>query len=228
MKTIAICQARLGSTRLPAKVMLAINGMTLLEIFVRRLRQSKLLDDIIIATSVNSQDDIIVDECNRLGVKYFRGDELNVLSRYYYCAKENKAELIVRVTSDCPLIDPRIIDAGIKAHIENDSDFSNNHYIKTFPHGYDYQMLKFELLEESFMNAKEPEELEHVVPYIEKNIDRYNFLSFTNSITRECGEIRITVDNLNDYIEVSKIIRRVNKKVEDIELLDIIANYDEN
>lgn len=207
MKVIAIGQARLGSTRLPAKVMLSINGRTILEIFVRRLQKSKLLDDIIIATTVNPQDDIIVDECKRIGVKYFRGDEENVLSRYYFCAKEYKAEHIVRVTSDCPLIDAEILDDGIKAHLDNNADFSSNSIEKTFPHGLDYQILSIRTLEESFKNATEPDELEHVVCYALNRLNKFKYISIKNQKTRNGSDIRITLDYLEDYVIINNIFR---------------------
>ncbi|HON57568.1 MAG TPA: hypothetical protein PLJ38_11170, partial [bacterium] len=153
---VAIAQARVGSSRLPAKVMLTINGMSILEIFVRRLEKSKLLDDIIIATSAHPQDDIIIEECKRIGVKYFRGDEQNVLSRYYNCAKEFSVDTIARVTSDCPLIDIDILDEGIKMHLEQKADYTSNAIEKTFPHGFDYQILSFSALEIAYKNAIAP------------------------------------------------------------------------
>lgn len=225
MKTIAIAQARLGSTRLPAKVMLSINGMTMLEIFVRRLQKSQMLDDIIIATTVNPQDDIIVEECKRIGVKYFRGDENNVLSRYYHCAKKNAIDTIVRVTSDCQLMDIDGLDEGIKIHNDNQADYTSNSIEKTFPHGFDYQITSFTALEKTYNNAKEPEELEHVMPYIHMRPEIFRHISIVNNKTPNCSNIRITLDYLEDYITIRNIFKYFNYDIYKPDLKNIFDLY---
>jgi len=225
MKTIAIAQARIGSTRLPAKVMLSINGMTMLEIFVRRLQKTKLLDDIIIATSTHPQDDIIIEECKRIRVKYFRGSEENVLSRYYHCAIEYGAEVIVRVTSDCPLIEPELLDEGIKAHLEKNVDFTSNAITKTFPHGFDYQIISFSALERAYKNATAPDELEHVCPYIIKRLPEFKHQSIENTKTDNASYIRITLDYLEDYITINNIFRAFDYDIYKPNLLNIFELY---
>ncbi len=225
MKTIAIAQARIGSSRLPAKVMLSINGMTMLEIFVKRLRQSKLLDDIIIATTVNPQDDIIVEECKRIGVTYFRGDELNVLSRYYNCAKEYYIDNIVRVTSDCPLIDAEVLDEGIKIHLKKNFDYTSNAIEKTFPHGFDYQIFKFAALEKAFFNAKDPYEIEHVMPYIHKRPELFSRCSLKNLKTPNASDIRITLDYLEDYKTIHNVFKNFNYDIFKPDCVNIFELY---
>src|SRR5690554_5366006 len=110
MRIGAIIQARMGSSRLPGKVMKELKGKTVLEHVIERVKQSKMIEEIIIATTVHDRDDVIELEAVRCGVKAFRGSEDDVLSRYYYAAKENEIDVVVRITSDCPLIDPRILD----------------------------------------------------------------------------------------------------------------------
>lgn len=227
-KIVAICQARLGSTRLPGKIMLSINRMTLLEIFICRLQKSQLLDEIIIATSTNPQDDIIVEECKRIGVKYFRGDELNVLSRYYNCAKEYNADTIVRVTSDCPLIDSEILDEGIKSHIKNKVDYTSNSIENSFPHGFDYQIITFKALEESYNNATQPEEFEHVVPYISNRPEIFTSCSVINKKTENASNIRITLDYLEDYVTINNIFRYFDYDIYKPNLKNIYELYNKH
>ena len=118
-KVVCIVQARMGSTRLYGKVMKDLFGETVLSHVIERVKQSKKIDEIVVATSILKQDKVITKEADKCGVKFFRGSEDDVLSRYYYAAKENKADIIVRITSDCPLIDPIIIDNIIKCYKEN-------------------------------------------------------------------------------------------------------------
>jgi len=110
MKTGAVVQTRMGSTRLPGKVMMNLCGKPVIDHVIDRLKQSKLLDDIIIATTTSEKDKVIVEQAKKNGVKWFCGSEEDVLSRYYYAAKENNLDTVVRITSDCPLIDPVLLD----------------------------------------------------------------------------------------------------------------------
>lgn len=117
MKIGVIIQARMGSTRLPGKIMKKLQNKTVLEHVIERVRQSKLIDEVIIATTTKEKDDVIEKESLRCGVKMFRGSEDDVLSRYYYAAKENDLDVVVRITSDCPLIDPIIINKMISIYL---------------------------------------------------------------------------------------------------------------
>ena len=126
MKIGAIIQARMGSTRLPEKVMKNLQGKTVLEHVIERVTQSKLIDEIIIATTTHERDAVIESEALRCGVKAFRGSEDDVLSRYYYAAKENNLDVVVRITSDCPLIDPIVLDEIINFYLKNNYDIVSN------------------------------------------------------------------------------------------------------
>jgi spore coat polysaccharide biosynthesis protein SpsF len=157
MKIGAIIQARMGSTRLPGKVMLKIKDKTVLGHVVERVKQSKLINEIIIATTINESDDIIVKESLNLGLKVFRGDENDVLSRYYFAAKENAIDLIVRITSDCPLIDSKIVDEVISYYISNNYDIvtnaGNDFNERTYPRGLDVEIFSFDVLEKAHYKA---------------------------------------------------------------------------
>ena len=127
----------MGSTRLPGKVLMDLGGQTVLARGVRRLRRASLIQQVVIATTDSPKDDAIVHECNRLGVVYFRGSEEDVLDRYYRTAEATGADAVVRVTSDCPLIDPEISDKVIRAFLERQSDYASNTLQRTYPRGLD-------------------------------------------------------------------------------------------
>jgi len=172
MKIAAIIQARTFSTRLPGKVLKELpyaSSITCLEQVIRRLKKSKKLNDIIIATTKEKTDNEIVDIAKKEDVKYFRGSKENVLSRYYFAAKENNIDLIVRITSDCPCIDADITDLTIDKHINKMADYTSNSLTRTCPHGLNVEVFKFNALEKAYKNAIKDYEKEHVTPYINRN-----------------------------------------------------------
>ena len=126
MRVVAIIQARMGSTRLPGKVMKDLGGATVLARVVNRTRRARLIDEVVVATTTAPGDDVIVDECRHLGVACFRGDENDVLDRYYQCARQFAADAVVRITSDCPLVDPELIDATVERFLEGKHDYVTN------------------------------------------------------------------------------------------------------
>jgi len=204
MKVVAIGQTRLGSTRLPAKVMLALGGMTVLEMFVRRLQRTSMLDEVVIATSTEARDEVIVAECHRLGVECFRGDEADVLSRYYHCARAYQADIVIRVTSDCPLLDPELLAAGIASHQETGADFSSNNLTRTFPHGVDFQIISFAALEQSYRQALAADEREHVVEYIERHPADFKINSIESP--EQLAHVSFVLDTLDDYQKLCRLI----------------------
>lgn len=205
MKTVAIIQARTGSTRLPGKVMIKIKDKTILEHVITRVKQAKEIDEIIIATTTNKTDNIIVEEMEKLGVKYFRGSEDDVLSRYYYSAKENCADIVVRITSDCPLIDPKIVDEIVKFYKNNKYDLVTNAGFdlsqRTYPRGLDTEVFSFKELKKSHVEAIEKYQREHVTPYIYKN--SRNIFYYKNDI--DYSKYRWTLDTEEDFELINKI-----------------------
>ena len=173
MKNIgAIIQARISSTRLPKKVLKDLpyaSGITCLEQVIRRLKKSRRLNDIIIATTKEKEDNEIINIVKKEDIKYFRGSKENVLSRYYFAAKENDIDIIVRVTSDCPCIDVDILDLAIDDHINKVADYTSNALVRTYPHGLDVEVFNFNVLEKAYKNATKDYEKEHVTPYINRN-----------------------------------------------------------
>jgi spore coat polysaccharide biosynthesis protein SpsF len=202
MKIGAIVQARTSSTRLPGKVLKELpyaSGITCLEQVIRRLKKSKKLNDIIIATTKEKEDNDIINIVKKEDVKYFRGSKENVLSRYYFAAKENNIDLIVRITSDCPCIDVEIVDLTIYDHINKMADYTANSLVRTYPHGLDVEVFNFNALEKAYKNAKEDYEKEHVTPYIYRNsqIFKINIIKAPKEIYTP--GIRVTLDTEEDY-----------------------------
>ena len=142
-KVIAIVQARVGSIRLPMKVLKEINGKSLIEILFYRLSQSKIIDKIILATSENIENDLLVNLVGKLGYEVFRGNETDVLDRYYHAAKEHQFETVVRITGDCPIIDPRLVDKIISIYEEGNTDYVSNTNPPTYPDGLDIEVFSF-------------------------------------------------------------------------------------
>jgi len=202
MKIAAIIQARMSSTRLPGKVLKELpfnSGITCLEQVIRRLKKSKKLNGIIIATTEEKEDDNIIGIAKKENVKYFRGSKENVLSRYYLTAKENNIDIIVRVTSDCPCIDPDIIDLAIDAHINKMADYTSNTLTRTYPHGLDVEIFNFSTLEEVYRKANKDYEKEHVTPYIYKNPQIFKINEIKAPKELYAPDIRITLDTEEDY-----------------------------
>lgn len=204
MKIGIISQARTTSSRLPQKVLKVVNGYSMLEHHINRLNKCK--GQLYIATTINKEDDAIVEICKKANTPYFRGDENNVLSRFYLCAKENELDLIVRVTSDCPFIDAELINKGIELFIEgNDSNlYISNCIERTYPRGFDFEIFSFKALEEAFQKATEEYEFEHVTPYINRNKSgKTTFKHIVHGSDK--SSYRITLDTTDDF----ELIRRM-------------------
>jgi spore coat polysaccharide biosynthesis protein SpsF len=205
-KIVCIIQARMGSTRLPGKVIKKIKGETILYYVVERVKQSKLINQIIVATTTKQEDDVIVEEAERVKVSSFRGSEEDVLSRYYHAAKKYNADIVVRVTSDCPLIDPAIVDQVISKHIETNADYTSNCTERTYPRGLDTEVFNFDVLKEAYKNATQRYEKEHVTPYILEHPDKFKLINIEAKGKLRRPDIRITLDTIEDFELINRII----------------------
>tara|TARA_Y100001970_G_C14239879_1_gene864217 strand:+ start:664 stop:1395 length:732 start_codon:yes stop_codon:yes gene_type:complete len=212
MRTVVITQARMASTRLPGKVLKTICGKSLLEYQLERLNRVSSADQVIVATTKNKIDDQIVELCKILGVKYFRGPENDVLRRYYEAAKFSKAEIIVRVTSDCPLIDPNIIDKIIHTFKKKFPlyVYVSNITERTYPRGMDTEVFSFKALKEAHEKATSLSEREHVTPFITENSK--NFQIGTIFYESNESKYRWTVDTKDDFKLIHKIISTLYPK----------------
>jgi spore coat polysaccharide biosynthesis protein SpsF len=196
VRVVAIIQARMGSTRLPGKVLKDLAGETVLARVVKRTRRATLLDEVVVATTTQPADDVIVRESERLGVAYFRGDEADVLDRYYRAAQRFAADVVVRVTSDCPLIDPELIDTTVDAFLKQKADYATNALVITYPRGLDVEVFTAAALAWTWEAAKESYQRTHVTPYIYENPARFKIVSLTAE--KDYGVFRWTLDTKED------------------------------
>jgi len=229
LKTVLITQARTGSSRLPNKVLKEINGVSLLQIHLERLKNCLKVTEIIVATSINSEDEIIYNLALKLGCNAFMGSELNVLDRFYQAVKNKNADWIVRVTSDCPLLDAKLVDDVICFAQNNDYDYVSNGLVEHYPDGQDVEVFKFYALEKAWKNAKLKSELEHVTPYIRNNANNKGQAIFT-SVNYAChknfSDIRMTVDEPRDFDLIKYIIQKLGAKKTWLEYTNYIINND--
>lgn len=223
MRVGIIVQARMTSTRLPGKVLMPVMGKPLLEYQIERLQRVRRADDIIIATTTNDTDQPIAHLAERLGIKVFRGSEEDVLSRYFGAAKENGLEVVVRITSDCPLIDPAVVDDVIGAYLENteNCDYVSNCLNRTFPRGMDTEVFPFSLLEKVYLEVKEQTCREHVTSYIYEESQRFRLLNV--AFQRDESHQRWTVDTLEDFKLIEHILETLYLIKPLFELEDVLA-----
>ena len=221
MKTVIIVQARMTSTRLPGKVLKTVGGKPLLEYLIERLRRVRLADAIVIATTTNDSDLPIVALCQRLQVPVTRGAEDDVLARYHDAAIQHAADVIVRVTSDCPLIDPQVVDALIaffQKH-RDQYDYVATRLMPSYPLGMDAELLTFHALDEAAHEALEPADREHVTPFIYRHPQRYRLAN--RSCEQNLAQHRWTVDTPEDFDLVGRIIGALYPVKPDFSLADI-------
>jgi spore coat polysaccharide biosynthesis protein SpsF len=227
-KIAAIIQARMGSTRLPGKIMKDLKGKPVLWHVIERVKQAKNIDQIIIATTILKRDKIIFEKAQEWGVEVYRGSEDDVLERYYEAAVENNVDTVVRITSDCPLIDPKVIDEIIKYYNDNGytlvtnagSDLKN----RTYPRGLDTEVFSFNVLEEAFNKAEEKYQREHVTPYIYENYDDIYY--YKND--KDLSNYRLTLDTKEDYELIKVIYDKLYYGKHDFYLDEIIELLDNN
>lgn len=211
-----IIQARMGSSRLPGKVLKTIKDKTILGYVIDSVSKSNYIDNIVIATTDNDDDYAIVEYCEENNLNVFRGSENDVLDRYYQCAKKNKAKNIVRITADCPLHDYKVIDKVIEEFINSDYDYVTNTFEYTYPDGMDVEIFTFEALENAWKNSKLLSEREHVTPYIRNN----KFKVKNVYSDKENPIYRLTLDEPEDFVFIESIINGIGR--DDFNLEDII------
>ena len=206
MKAVVIVQARMTSTRLPGKVMKRVLGKPLLEYQLERLRRVTLADEIVVATTTNAEDQPIVDLCERLDVPCFRGSERDVLARYYEAATQHPADAVVRVTSDCPVIDPAVVIEVIRYYRDQRDrlDYVSNGLSRTYPRGMDTEVFSYQALREAYVEATDEPEREHVTPFIYRRPKRYRLANV--AFRKDASRHRWTVDTREDFELVRRII----------------------
>jgi spore coat polysaccharide biosynthesis protein SpsF len=206
LKVVAIVQARMGSTRLPGKVLMDIAGKSMLARVVERLRLASTINEVLVATTDSPRDDDIVKECKACSVPVFRGDENDVLDRYFRAAQLSGAKIVVRVTSDCPLIDPEVTNKTVTAFLDASPDYAANTLTRTYPRGLDTEVMSFGVLSKAWQLARARYEREHVTPYIYEHPAEFKLLPVTGDA--DFSAHRWTVDTPEDLEFVRAIYAR--------------------
>lgn len=204
MKVLAIIQARMTSSRLPGKVLRPILGEPMMGRQIERLRRSKRLDELVVATSTDATDDVIADYCATLGVRTHRGSLQDVLGRYAGALEAlGPADHVARLTADCPLADWRVIDDCIALHLETGADYTSNSVDRWFPRGLDVEVFKAPLLPVIAREAADPYEREHVTPFFYRHPERFDLKQLTQPAYE--GNLRWTVDTPEDFAFTTRV-----------------------
>jgi len=223
-RTVAIIQARMGASRLPGKVLLDIAGQPMLARVVERTRRARTIDLVVVATTTDPADDIVVEFCQARGFAYSCGSLHDVLDRYYQAARQYEADVIVRITADCPVIDPDMIDHTVNEFFRNGVDFAANRlpppYGRTYPIGLDTEVCTFTALETAWRNASEPHQREHVMPYLYEKKGRFKV--FLVDHEPDYGAMRWTVDTPEDLEFIRQVYARFAGR-DDFTWLEVLA-----
>lgn len=211
-KIVVVTQARVGSTRLPSKVLLKIGENSLLDVHLIRLKKSKMATKVIVATTFEVGVENIIEIANRNNVSFFQGSTEDVLDRFYQSVKDEKADYIVRVTSDCPLIDAELLDSVVQLAIDSDLDYCSNQIMEKYPDGQDVEVVKFTALETAWRNAYLKSDREHVTPYIRNNSTYKGgdlFRSDDYQSDADFKHVRMTVDEEEDFRAISLLVNEL-------------------
>jgi spore coat polysaccharide biosynthesis protein SpsF len=233
MNIVAIIQARMGSTRLPAKIMKKISGRTVLDHVLARVRACPRLQGVVVATTTAPADDAVMAETVKQGAGCFRGSESDVLSRYCLAARENRAEVVVRITSDCPLYDPELLtdmldEFQAKGAAGGPVDYLSNTLVRTFPRGLDTEIFTGQALERAHQEARQPFEREHVTPYFYQNPQKFALHSFRQ--TADLSGYRWTLDTPDDLRFVEAVYAALysnGRRFTTREVLDLLKRQPE-
>ncbi len=222
---VAIIQARMGSTRLPGKVLADIEGQPMLAWVVERARRARKVERTVVATTTDAGDDPVVALCAARGYACTRGHPTDVLDRYLQAAREAGAQVVVRITADCPLIDPEVVDRTVEAFLAAwpGVDYASNRIVRTYPIGLDVEVVRREALERAAVEAREPYQREHVTPYLYESPGRFRVVSV--EAEDDYGHLRWTVDTPEDLAFVRQVYRRFGGRADFgwREVLDLLA-----
>ncbi|MCF8473592.1 MAG: glycosyltransferase family protein [Emcibacter sp.] len=217
-RIIATIEARMTSSRLPGKVLMKCLGKTMLEHMVERVKRARLIDDIVIATTINHTDDVIIEEARKLEVKFYRGSEDNVMSRVLEAAEIHKADIIVELTGDCPLMDPALIDDAVEQYFLSGVDYLSNLQIDDFekgvshPLGYGVQVFRTEALKDAYCRTDDPLDHEHVSRYFYKTPERYEVKYLSPPKDQQGPNMSVTLDTLEDFKVITAVIEALSPK----------------
>jgi len=217
----AFVQARFSASRLPGKVLKTIMGKPMLELQLERIRASRMIDRVVVVTSISPEDRRIVELCERIGLDVFCGSLENVLDRFYQAADKIKPDHIVRLTGDCPLIDIGIVDTMIRLYLDQGGDYGTNCTPPTFPDGLDAEIFTFQALKEAHQEAVLPSHLEHVTQFIESQPARFKIVNLSHS--EDLSRLRWTVDEPEDFEFVKSVFESLYSSNPHFTMQDILA-----
>lgn len=226
MKMIATIEARMASSRLPGKILKEAVGKPLLELMVERVRRSKLINEVVVATTVESPDDVTEKACSEMGVKCYRGSNDDVLERVLKAAQAHKADLIVELTGDCPLIDPVEMDKVIQYYLDNSFDYVSNFRDRLFPRGTETQVFSVKVLEDVARRTQDPADHEHVSLFIYEHPELYKLGGVSAEPFYNRPDLRLTVDTPQDYELVKTVFEKLYPGNPQFTLKDIIQLLD--
>jgi spore coat polysaccharide biosynthesis protein SpsF len=223
LKIVAIVQARVASTRLPAKVLLDLGGKTALERCLARVARVPGISHVVVATTTKPEDDLIVRLAARIGVPCSRGSEFDVLSRYTQAARAHRADAVLRCTSDCPLIDPSVVGAVVRGFLEQAPDFASNTLRRCYPRGQDAELASMPALEQADREATLPPHREHVMPYVYENRARFRCLDTVPDDAPNLSHHRWTLDTIDDYQFLATVYDELGAGAGEASMADVLA-----
>jgi spore coat polysaccharide biosynthesis protein SpsF len=210
MKIVATIEARMTSTRLPKKVLMEIEGRSILYLIVERLKQIESIDEIVLATTTNDTDDVLVEFAKSAEINCFRGSEDDVMGRVLGAAESVNADVVVEICGDCPLIDPNLIDQLIEIYKSNNVDYVANNLVRSYPIGMDTQVFNVSSLKKSYEMTDHPLDREHVTRHIRNNPDIFKQLSVVAPKNIRYPDFSVTLDETKDFELISKIVKYFN------------------
>lgn len=224
MKIVAITQARFSSSRLPGKVLIPLGNATVLDLHLKRIKQSKLIDKLIVATTKEIESDKIVKISKKNNCDYFQGSLDDVLDRFYQAVKNEKADYVVRLTSDCPVIDPFYIDDLITKFLKAKVDYASNCLNPTLPDGMDAEIFTFNSLESAWRSSKKKSEREHVTPFIRES-GKFKILSVEYDFN--WSQYRMTLDTEEDYQVLNELVNNCGEDASVAEYVKFLSTHPE-
>ena len=222
MKIVATIEARMTSSRLPGKVMLPAKSKPMLEHLVDRLRRATSVEEIVLATTINSSDDVLVDFARRQQIGVFRGSEDDVMSRVIGAAESARADVVVEITGDCPIIDFRIVEQMVRMFLANPCEYCSNALVRSYPIGMDTQVLRLETLQRSFVMTSDPLDREHVTRHIRMNPEKFVHLHLVAPPDLHWPKLGLTLDERADYELLKRIIEYFGDAKPDFSCGDVL------
>ena len=228
MKVVATIEARMTSSRLPGKPLLLANNITMLGHLVSRLKTVNYINEIVLATTTNSQDQALVEEAEKIGISVYRGDEENVMLRIIEAGNFSQADIIVEITGDCPIIDPAIVQESIEIYLNNNFDYVSNATIRSFPDGMDTQVFSLDTLKKSYSMTTSRLDYEHVTLHIRNNAKIFSHFDMEAPKTLFWPELGLTLDEGQDYILLKNIIEHFGSENSNFSCYEAIEYIEKN